>query len=323
MQTPSEWRLSFLRSVVEFLLVIFSSTLGGLFVQYIMRGFQLESGSVGPFRMRALCTSIQIPPLVGMIVAGCLTRNMFHYLFEDFMQHYPDKVASWFTTIGLSIMLLRVGMEIDFKGKGMMILLLSFVPQLCEAAAVAFVARFFVEMPWALCFAQGFGLAAVSAEVTMPSLMQLHRADYGVRSGVPMTLVSTITFDNIIAITAFGICLSVGLSSATREPVDPLLAEEPPVIDETNSPRFLTESSESEPLPIWKQIVFSVLQLIIGLVIGFGCGACMACFNPCWKKDRFIPYGQLDYGNWLKTITCILTAIFILIACNLSGIPNV
>ena len=74
--------------------------------------------------MKAVITSVQIPPLVGMIVAGCLTRNMFHYLFEDFMQHYPDKVASWFTIIGLSIILLRVGMGIDFEGKEMMILLL-------------------------------------------------------------------------------------------------------------------------------------------------------------------------------------------------------
>ena len=159
-----------------------------------------------------------------MIVAGCLTRNMFLYLYDDFMQNYPDKVANRFTIIGLSIVLLRAGMENDFKGKRLTILLLSFVPQLCEATAVACVVRFIVKMPWALCFAQGFGLAAVSAEVMIPPLMILHKAEYGVNAGVPMTMVSAITFDNIIAITAFGICLSVGLNSATKEPVDPILA---------------------------------------------------------------------------------------------------
>ena len=135
-----------------------------------------------------------------------------------------------------------------------MILLLSFVPQLCEAAAVACVVRSIVKMPWALCFAQGFGLAAVSGDVILPSMMILHNAKFGLKSGVPMTLVSATIFDNIIAITAFGICLSVGLNSATKEPVDLLLAEEPTVVDvnAANTLRLLTESSESEPLPIWK-----------------------------------------------------------------------
>ena len=116
-------------------------------------------------------------------------------------------------------------------------------------------------MPWALCFAQGFGLAAVGAEVIIPSILILHKADYGVLKGVPTTLITAITDDNIIAITAFGIFLSIGLNSATKEPVDVLLTEDPTVVDEStaNSLRFLTEGPGSEPLPIWKQIGFSVL----------------------------------------------------------------
>ena len=116
MQTSREWQLSFLRSAVAFIFVIINSTLGGLIVQYITRGFELTSGSFGPIRMKSWIASVQIPPLVGMIVAGCLTRNMFHYLFEDFMQHYPDKVASFIRTICLSFILLRVGMELTFTG---------------------------------------------------------------------------------------------------------------------------------------------------------------------------------------------------------------
>ena len=193
-----------------------------------------------------------------MILAGCLARN---FLCTDYMQHYPEVTASWIRIVCLSIILLRGGMELDFAGKGLTVVLLTICPQFSEAIASAIASRYIFNMPWALCFAQGFTLGAVSPAVVVPSLMILHKADYGVVKGIPTTLIAAASFDDIIAITVFSVFLSVGMNGAPRAAVDPLLVEEPPLVDETtgDSLRFLSAGSGKEPLPIWMEIGFNVI----------------------------------------------------------------
>ena len=69
-------------------------------------------------------------------------------------------------------------------------------------------------MPFSLCFALGFCLAAVSPAVLVPSLMILQKAKYGIKKGIPTTLIAASSFDDIIAITVFSICLSIAVSEA-------------------------------------------------------------------------------------------------------------
>ena len=119
-------------------------------MQILMRGIEFKTGSVGPVRIKECLSSIQIPPLVGMILAGCLARN---FLCNDYMQHYPEVTASWIRIVCLSIILLRGGMELDFAGKGLTVVLLTICPQFSEAIASAVASRYIFNMPWALCFA--------------------------------------------------------------------------------------------------------------------------------------------------------------------------
>ena len=69
------------------------------------------------------------------------------------MQHYPEITASWIRVVCLSIILLRGGMELDFEGKGLTVVLLTLCPQISEAIAAAVASRFIFDMPWPLCFA--------------------------------------------------------------------------------------------------------------------------------------------------------------------------
>lgn len=108
-------------------------------------------------------------------------------------------------------------MELDFEGKGITVALLTICPQFSEAIAVAIASRLIFGMTWPLCFAQGFTLGAVSPAVVVPSLMILHKADYGVKKGIPTTLIAASSFDDIIAITIFSVFLSIGLNSAQAE----------------------------------------------------------------------------------------------------------
>ena len=57
--------------------------------------------------IKPLCTAITCPPLVGMIIAGCIARNFF----GDFTKNnYPDYWADWTRQICLSIILMRGGL---------------------------------------------------------------------------------------------------------------------------------------------------------------------------------------------------------------------
>ena len=63
-----------------------------MFIQMLMHGITFKSGKVGPIRIRPAVKSITIPPLVGMIIFGCLARN---FLCAQYMDHYPEYIAGW------------------------------------------------------------------------------------------------------------------------------------------------------------------------------------------------------------------------------------
>lgn len=105
-------------------------------------------------------------------------------------------------------------MELDFKGKGLTVVLLTLTPQIFEATFAGLASRWIFKLPWPLCFAQGFTLGAVSPAVLVPSLMILHKAGYGTKKGIPTTLIAASSFDDIIAITVFGVFLTIAMNEA-------------------------------------------------------------------------------------------------------------
>ena len=117
-----------------------------------------------------------------MVIFGCIARNAFGELTEN---HYPEGWADWGRQICLSIILMRGGLELDFEGKGLTVVLLTFIPQIFEASTVAVFTHVFFGMPWSLCFAQGFCIGAVSPAVLVPSVMMLIEKKYGVAKGIP------------------------------------------------------------------------------------------------------------------------------------------
>lgn len=97
------------------------------------------------------------------------------------------------------------GIELSFKDKGLTVILLTIIPQLCEASIVAILSRNLFQMPWTLCFANGFCLGAVSPAVLVPSLLKLQNEGFGEEKGIPLTMIAASSFDDIIAITVFGV----------------------------------------------------------------------------------------------------------------------
>ena len=89
------------------------------------------------------------------------------------MNYYPVIWAEWSRKICLSIILLRGGLKLKFKGIGKIVALLTFFPSTLEAITAALISRWFLNLPWTLCFANGFCLAAVSPAVLVPSVFYL------------------------------------------------------------------------------------------------------------------------------------------------------
>ena len=154
-----------------------------------------------------------VPPLVGMIIAGCIARNFFGTLTMD---HYPDLWSDWIRQICLSVILMRGGLELEFEGKGITVVLLTLCPQIVEAACGALLSRAFFSLPWSLCFANGFCLGAVSPAVLVPSVMILIEKKLGTKKGIPLIMLAASSFDDIIAITVFSILVSVGFESVQK-----------------------------------------------------------------------------------------------------------
>lgn len=217
-----------------------------------------------------------------MIIFGCLARN---FLCSGYMQHYPEVIAGWVRNVCLSVILLRGGMELDFKGKGLTVVLLTLVPQNLEALGSALATRLIFGMPWTLCLAQGYTLGAVSPAVLVPSMMILHNAGYGTAKGIPTTLIAASSFDDIIAITVFAVFLKISLNTANGG------------VDEGGS--------------IWVEVGLNVVQILGGFVAGYGLGWCMRIFNRC-KGDKI--------GT--KFVLTTFIAVATPFVCNLGGFPE-
>ena len=69
----------------------------------------------------------------------------------------------------LGILLLRAGLEINLKGKGMLVFLLSFIPITMEAICDALLVREFFGIPFSLCFALGFSVGGISLAILVPA----------------------------------------------------------------------------------------------------------------------------------------------------------
>jgi len=67
---------------------------------------------------------VEIPPLVAMILMGFVARNFA----GDLSAAYPSKIASWVRNCVGAILMVRGGMAISFKGKGLLLLMIILVP---------------------------------------------------------------------------------------------------------------------------------------------------------------------------------------------------
>ena len=95
---------------------------------------------------------------------GCIVRNTF----GDVVKAYPSTWAQWIRTCCLAMLLVRGGLQVSFKGKGLLVLFMSFIPQSVEMLVIALVAYGVFDMPIEVCFAMGYAVATVAPAIVVP-----------------------------------------------------------------------------------------------------------------------------------------------------------
>uniref|UniRef100_A0A4W4GPE5 Cation/H+ exchanger transmembrane domain-containing protein n=1 Tax=Electrophorus electricus TaxID=8005 RepID=A0A4W4GPE5_ELEEL len=154
-----------------------------------------------------------LPPLLGMLLAGVLLRNI-PVVTEAIYIDY--RWSASLRNIALSIILARAGLGLDAKALRKLravCVRLAVGPCLIEASTVALVSHFFMGLPWIWGFILGFVLGAVSPAVVVPSMLLLQKDGYGLEQGIPTLLMAAGSFDDILAITGFTTCLSVAFAT--------------------------------------------------------------------------------------------------------------
>ena len=160
------------------------------------------------FKIKPLISKFEVPALVPQIIIGMIARN----LFGDFMEAYPEKWAIFIRKCILSLILTRGGMNVTFKGKGILVVLLVVVPQTIEVFVNGFLAEGFFGMPMAFGFCLSYAIGTIAAAVLVPGMLSLNDRKYGTDKGISGTLIASCTFENILCLIMFGIVNSVALN---------------------------------------------------------------------------------------------------------------
>ncbi|XP_036407743.1 sodium/hydrogen exchanger 9B2-like [Megalops cyprinoides] len=155
------------------------------------------------------------PPLLGMLLAGLLLRNI---PVINGTVNIDVRWSAGLRNIALAIILTRAGLGLDasaLKKLKAVCLRVAVGPCSIEACTVAVVSHFLMALPWIWGFILGFVLSAVSPAVVVPSMLLLQKDGYGVDKGVPTLLMAAGSFDDILAITGFTTCLGMAFATGS------------------------------------------------------------------------------------------------------------
>ncbi|XP_015778740.1 PREDICTED: mitochondrial sodium/hydrogen exchanger 9B2-like [Acropora digitifera] len=167
--------------------------------------------ALGGFLTRRLSKDA-LPSLLGMLIVGFILRNVPGV---DVARYIDKTWSANLRSMALVVILTRSGLELDpgaLKRLKFAVIRLAFCPCIGEAIAVAVVGKLLLDMPWLWGFQLGFVLGAVTPAVVVPQLLTLQAKGFGVKQGIPTLVMAASSFDDVIAISLFGVFLGIAFS---------------------------------------------------------------------------------------------------------------
>ena len=156
---------------------------------------------------------VHLPGLLGMMLAGVLLGpQLIGFIDKEAMSD-----AGELRLAALIVILIRAGLGInrDILNKiGLPAALMGIVPGLVEGGAVLALAWgvFGFSLPEAGMLA--FILAAVSPAIVVPQMMEFRDGGYGQKRHVPTLVLAGVSFDDVVAITMFGVFAGLATGEA-------------------------------------------------------------------------------------------------------------
>jgi len=102
--------------------------------------------------------------------------------------------------ICLTLLLIRGGLAISFKGQGVLVAIMTVCPQTLEAFCGACMGMLVFRMPFGIAYTLGYTLSCISPSVLVPCLVTLLERGYGKKKGIPPAVIAAGTFDDILVI---------------------------------------------------------------------------------------------------------------------------
>ncbi|KAJ3654391.1 hypothetical protein Zmor_013581 [Zophobas morio] len=153
-----------------------------------------------------------LPALIGMLFTGVLFQNVGIVNIDASFNHITGELRQ----IALVIILIRAGLDLDpsaLKRLKFAVVKLGLVPWVAEAALVAVLCRFFLDLPWDYAWLLSSIVAAVSPAVVVPCLFRLRSRGYGVAKGIPTLIIAISGIDDAVSVAVFGIIKSIMFSN--------------------------------------------------------------------------------------------------------------
>ncbi|TKR94104.1 hypothetical protein L596_008435 [Steinernema carpocapsae] len=200
----------------------------------------------------------KLPSLLGMLVIGIALRNIGGVSDVLFVE---NSVGIFIRKFAFVVILLRGGLGLDAgtlrRMKGTC-LRLAFLPCTVEATVVALAAKLFLDLDFIYGFLLGFILAAVSPAVVVPGMLDIRDRGLGLKAGVSTLVTAAASIDDVYAITAFSLVLSLAMNSGDQSTWGLVLS-----------------------------VVRAPFEVIIGVIIGIVGGSVLCYLPPATSQRHF------------------------------------
>ena len=151
---------------------------------------------------------LQIPPLIGMILAGIVLGPEVGHRISPGVLDAADRLR----TVAVMIILMKAGLGLDrekLAQQGTVALRLGVLPGIWEAIIVAIASIFLFKFNFATGLLLGCIVGAESPAVIVPGMLQLKSAGWGVSKGIPDAILTGSGLSDVLLLLLFSLLLNL------------------------------------------------------------------------------------------------------------------
>lgn len=165
--------------------------------------------------MGAICQSLKLPRIIGMLATGIVLGPYVLDLFDPSIL----SISADLRKLALVIILIKAGLSLDLgdlKKVGRPAVLLCFLPASFEIIAYVLLAPHLLDISHIDAAVMGAVLAAVSPAVVVPRMVQLMETHYGTKQGIPQMIMAGASCDDIFVIVLFTTFLNMAQGGSAK-----------------------------------------------------------------------------------------------------------